>query len=169
MESRHSPDGEQHIPIKLFQTTDRLTVAAPMPGLLPDDIVVELSADGCLTLHGDPREGRKPDVFMEPGHEPREILIDEWRVGGYHRAVSLPRSVDGELATLTLGNGVLVIALPVADQTRPARLTLQRVGPGRGERVGSIGHPPQPMTTEQHWETKREVWQTHGGARTFDP
>jgi hypothetical protein len=106
---------------------------------------------------------------MGPRHEPREIVMDKWRAGGYHRELTLPQAVDGELATLTLGSGVLVVALPVAAQTRPAPLTLERVGPGRGDRVGSTGHPVQPFSTEEHWETKRAVWQAHGGARVFDP
>ena len=163
-----TPTEPQSVPVKLYRTQDRVTVAAPMPGILPDDIVVELDGDGRLTLRGDLREGRKPDDFMGPRHEPREILIDEWRVGGYHRELTLPRAADGELATLTFGNGILVVALPAVAQTRPARLTLERVGPGRGERVGSVGHPIQPASTGEHWETKRAVWQTHGGARVFD-
>jgi len=164
-----TPSAPQSVPVKLYRTQDRVTVAAPMPGIPPDDIVVELDDNGRLTLRGDLREGRKPDDFMESRHEPREILIDEWHVGGYYRELELPQAADGGLATLTLGNGVLVVALPVAAQTRPARLTLERVGPGRGERVGSVGHPVQPASTEEHWETKRAVWQTHGGARVFDP
>jgi HSP20 family protein len=169
METAQTSTVTQSVPVKLFRTSDRLTVAAPMPGILPDDLLVEVDDRGQLTLHGDAREGRKPEDFMGPRHEPREVLMDEWRAGGYHRQLALPQAVDGELATLTLGNGVLVVALPVSAQTRPARLTLERVGPGRGERVGSAGHPIQPATTEEHWETKRAVWQAHGGARVFDP
>lgn len=164
-----APAVRQSVPVKLYRTRDRVMVAAPMPGILPDDILVELDGDGRLTLLGDLREGHKPDDVMGQTHEPREVVLDEWRVGGYHRELTMPQAVDGELATLTLGNGVLVVALPVADQTRPVQLTLERAGPGRGERVGSAGHPVQPASSEEHWLTKRVIWQAHGGARTFDP
>ena len=51
------------------------------------------------------------------------------------------------------GNGVLVVALPLAKRTVPARVSLERVGIGRGERVGSVGHPIEPRSTDEHVHT----------------
>ena len=42
----------QQVPIKLYRTPDRLTVAAPMPGLLPEDITIEVTANRHLGLQG---------------------------------------------------------------------------------------------------------------------
>src|SRR5688572_5012213 len=39
-EEAHELDAPQRVPVKLYRTPDRVTVAAPMPGLLPDDLVV---------------------------------------------------------------------------------------------------------------------------------
>jgi hypothetical protein len=64
--------------------------------------------------------------------------------------IDLPNPVDGSLATATYGNGVLVIALPVAERTTPAEISLVPIGIGRGERVGSLGHPVQPSSTVEH-------------------
>lgn len=64
METAQTSTVPQSVPVKLFRTSDRLTVAAPMPGILPDDLVVEIDDRGQLTLHGDPREGRKPADFI---------------------------------------------------------------------------------------------------------
>ncbi len=36
--------------------------------------------------------------------------------------------------------GVLMVALPISDQTSPARLTLERVTPTHGEHKGNAGH-----------------------------
>jgi hypothetical protein len=83
------------------------------------------------------------------------VLLEEWSAGGYHRELDLPVAVDGELANVTYGNGVLVVVLPIAAQPRAARLTLQELSPTRGERVGSAGHHPiQPRSTEQHLHAK---------------
>jgi hypothetical protein len=41
METVRASTEPQTVPVKMFRTTDRLTVAAPMPGILPDDVVVE--------------------------------------------------------------------------------------------------------------------------------
>jgi HSP20 family protein len=154
----------QEVPIKLYRTPDRLTVAAPMPGLLPEDITIEVTADNHLVLHGALRgvpvdlqvfrrlepNGRSRRKRPKVVEEQREMLVDEWTVGSYQREIELPMAVDGTLATATYGNGVLVVALPLAKRTVPARVNLERVGIGRGERVGSAGHPVEPRATEEH-------------------
>ena len=121
----------QQIPVKMYRTPDRLMVAAPMPGMEPEDILVEITGDGMLIMHGALR-GLLKDV--------KELLIDEWSVGGYHRELGLPDIVDGEHANVTYGNGVLVVAMPISDEMIPGRLTLETVGPAHGEHVGNIGH-----------------------------
>jgi len=121
----------QQIPVKMYRTPDRLMVAAPMPGMEPEDILVEITADGMLILHGALRGVLK---------DAKEVLIDEWSVGDYHRELRLPDAVDGEHANVTYGNGVLVVAMPISDMMYPGRLTLQTVGPAHGEHVGNIRH-----------------------------
>jgi HSP20 family protein len=140
MMQRHS---RTHEPlVNLYRTDDRVMVAAPLPGMEPRDIVVELTADRRLVLHG---------AFRGALTGQKEVLLEEWSAGEYHRELQLPVAVDGELANVTYGNGVLVVVLPVAEQLRPARLTLQEISPTHGERVGSAGHHPiEPRTTEEH-------------------
>ena len=124
---------QQQIPVKVYRTDQRLMVAAPMAGLDPEDIVVEITADGRLVLHGDLR-GRLKEV--------KELLLDEWSVGVYHRELALPVAVDAVCANVTYGNGVLLVTLPISEQTQPARLVLRRAAPTRGKRKGNVGRPP---------------------------
>ena len=124
---------QQHIPVKVYQTSKRLMIAAPMPGMEPENIVVEVTSDGHLILHGDQRGMLK---------EIKELLLDEWSVGVYHRELVLVVPVNAVCANVTYGNGVLMVALPISEQTSPARLTLERVAPTHGERKGNAGHPP---------------------------
>ncbi len=124
---------QQHIPVKVYRTDERLMIAAPMAGLEPENIVVEVTVDGRLVLHGDLRGMLK---------EVKELLLDEWSVGVYHRELALPAPVNAECANVTYGNGVLTVALPISEQMRPARLTLERLAPTHGERKGNVGHPP---------------------------
>jgi HSP20 family protein len=44
---------QQHIPLKVYRTDERLMITAPMAGLEPENIVVEVTAEGGLILHGD--------------------------------------------------------------------------------------------------------------------
>ncbi len=144
----------QPIPLKVYRTHDRLMVAAPMPGLQPSDIAVDVRVDGRLVLRGALR-GTLKGI--------KEVLIDEWSVGNYYRELDLPLAVDGELATVTYDNGVLVVVLPVCEQTRPAELTLEPTGRARGEHVGSAGNVIQPRTTEEHRAAKAAQQEEHGG------
>ena len=121
---------QQHIPVKVYRTDGRLMIAAPMAGLEPENILVEITGDGRLILHGDQRALLK---------EVKELLIDEWSVGVYHRELALPVPVNAVCANVTYGNGVLMVALPISDQTSPARLTLDRVTPTHGQHRGNAG------------------------------
>ena len=122
---------QQHIPVKVYRTDNRVMIAAPMAGLEPENILVEVTNDGRLILHGDQRALLK---------EVKELLLDEWSVGVYHRELALPVPVNAVCANITYGNGVLMVALPISDQTSPARLTLERVTPTHGEHRGNAGH-----------------------------
>ncbi len=123
---------QQYIPVKMYRTDDRLIIATPMAGLEAENILVEVTGDGRLILHGDQRSLLK---------EVKELLVDEWSVGAYHRELVLPIPVNAVCANVTYGNGVLVVALPISDQTSPARLVLERITPTHGEHRGNAGHP----------------------------
>lgn len=124
---------QQPVPIKVYRTDGRLMIAAPMAGVEPENISVEVTADGHLVLHADVRAALK---------EVKELLVDEWSVGGYHRELALPVAVDALCANVTYGNGVLTVTLPISGQTNPARLALLRRTPTQGRRRGNAGRPP---------------------------
>jgi HSP20 family protein len=143
-EMNEQPSVQQPL-VNIYRTDDRVMIAAPLPGMEPSDIVVEVTAPARVVLHGE---------FRGALTGQKEVVLEEWSAGGYHRELELPAAVDGELANVTYGNGVLVVVLPVANRTRPARLTLETVSPTHGERVGSAGHNPiQPRTTQEHART----------------
>ncbi len=154
MTGQHNQPEQQRIPVKVYRSEARLTVVAPMPGVQPEDITAEVAADGTLTLRGAVR-GQLKGV--------KELLIDEWTIGGYERAIALPVSVDGTLANVTYDNGVLTIVLPTAEQTRAAQLTLEAVGRAHGERVGSHGRDIEPTSTDEHQAAKHQQGSSHKG------
>lgn len=145
----------QEIPVKVYRSENRVTVTAPMPGLQAEDITVEVTPQGHLILDGDLRGALKGA---------KELLIDEWSVGGYHRHLELRVPVDGQASNVTYGNGVLVIVLPISDQVRPARLTLTRTNTDRGERVGSSGQALERTTTREHRNAVADEAHRHGSA-----
>ncbi|HEY2388043.1 MAG TPA: Hsp20/alpha crystallin family protein [Candidatus Binatia bacterium] len=142
----------QRLAVKLYRTEDLVTVAAPMPGLGPGDVGVAVTPDRKLVIVG--RLCAEPEQDCGTLKLPeKEVLLNEWEVGPYRRDLTLPADVDAEAATVTYGNGILVIALPVAERTRPARLTLEsanshprgaRVGQENRQFAGEPAHAPHP-------------------------
>lgn len=124
------------VPAKVYRTPLRVMVAVPMPGLEPADISVEVTPAVTLVIRGRQRGGLKGL---------KDEILNEWSAGEYERMVALPTPVDGELANVTYGNGVLVVALPTASQTRPAHLTLSTLSSTRGLRAGNMGRPIRPF------------------------
>ena len=151
--------------VNLYRTPDRLVVAAPMPGLRPEDVTVEVTASGRLILQSRRRGVLRDELFdvevtvdrdgdqevwtHELWQETKDVVLNEWSPSGYYREVELPAAVDAALGTVTYGNGVLVVALPVTDKLVSARINLMAMGYARGARVGSLGHPVQPIGSTQ--------------------
>ena len=129
-ENMHETEKILTIPVKMYRSENRLMVAAPLPGLQPEDIVVNITTDGRLLIQGDAR-GLLKDI--------KELLLDEWSFGTYYRELELPNAVDGSRANVSYGNGVVVVALPIAQRTVPASLVMEKVGIDRGQRVGNSG------------------------------
>ena len=132
------------IPLRIYETDDRIMLAAPMPGLEPNDIDVKI-AGARVTIRGE---------YRGPGQEERDLLAAEWSVGPYEREVILPQPVDGKHTNATYDNGVLVLAMPKTDSSDDALAAwfcLERVhGAPRGERIGHTGSAIWPTTTDEH-------------------
>jgi HSP20 family protein len=127
----------QMIAVRMYQTAELIMVAAPMPGLEPQDITVTVSGND-VVIHGAQRGPHQDDV---------DVIMAEWTIGPYVRELTLPEPVDGELANATYGNGVLVVALPKAEagrQPRNAEIRLNVTEPTRGARVGHVGREVRP-------------------------
>lgn len=118
------------IPVNLFDNDRELMVVAPMPGVAPEDISIDVTNDGKLTLrarqHGE-------------GQERIRYLTREWAYGPYERTIDLPFAVDAMRANLSYGNGVLTVTFPKADGTISGRVLVARTGQARGVTAGHRG------------------------------
>jgi HSP20 family protein len=117
------------IPVNLYENARELMVVAPMPGIAPEDISVEVTDDGGLTL-------RAAEHGM--GQERIEYVVREWSYGPYERRIELPFPVDATRANVSFGNGVLTITFPKVDALVPDSVRIDRTGHARGL---TLGHP----------------------------
>ena len=128
---------EQTVPVQLHRTQGRLVLAAPMPGLEPQDISVSIRGDR-VTIRGEYRGSLRDQP---------ETVISEWTMGPYHREVSLPQPVSGGLTNATYGNGVLVLVMPTLElgvQEDAIEFRLKADTGTRGQRVGHVGSEIEP-------------------------
>lgn len=118
------------IPVNLFENDRELIVLAPMPGVAPEDISIEVTDAGRLTLsaaqHGE-------------GQDRIAYVTREWSYGPYERAIDLPCAVDATRANLSFGNGVLSVTLPKAGAMGAGSMGVQRTGHARGVAAGHAG------------------------------
>jgi HSP20 family protein len=138
----------QTLPVRLYQSEERLMMAVPMPGLEAGDISVNISGDR-VTIRGEERG---------PGQHQRDLILEEWTIGPYYCEVSLPQAVDGTLANATYGNGVLVLSMPKAKTGQAqtdANFQLEPIESTRGERVGHSGQDIHRKTTAEHAKKHR--------------
>ncbi len=118
------------VPVNVFENDRELMVVAPMPGVAPEDISIDVTDDGGLTLRA---------AIHGEGQERIRYLTREWSYGPYERRIELPYPVDARRANVTFGNGVVSIAFPKADRTVAGQVHVQRTGHTRGVAVGHRG------------------------------
>ena len=118
------------VPIILFQNARELILVTPMPGVQPEDISVDVTDDGQVTVRARQRG---------EGQERIDYLVREWSYGPFERTITLPCDVDARRANLTYGNGVLTITLPKSAATAPAMLAVAPTGHTRGVTAGHLG------------------------------
>ena len=129
----------QNVPVQLHQVDDLLVLAAPMPGMEPEDISVTIHGDQ-VTMRGSYRGSRQDQP---------EVLVSEWTVGPYYREITLPQPVNGALTNVTYGNGVLVVSMPTLEPGEAGghtELQLEATQNARGQRVGHTGAEKKPAS-----------------------
>jgi HSP20 family protein len=135
--------GAQTIPVRLYNSNEQMILAAPLPGLQPENISITIAGKN-ITIEGDERG---------PHQHERDLIVDEWTFGPYHREISLPEPVDGSLTNATYSNGVLVLAMPkckTSESPAAADFQLHPIAAAHGERIGHTGSSIQPTSSSEH-------------------
>ena len=116
------PEIDAPFPVEVSETDEALEVKASMPGVEPGDVEITIAND-VLTIKAEHREQ------ME---EKREFYRREIRYGAFHRALSLPVSVDADRAEARFENGMLRLKLPKAEALRPKQIKISGMVPENG-------------------------------------
>ena len=103
--------------LNMGTTENALEIYAFAPGI--DASKLEVSVDkGLLTIAGE-RPADTPE-----GDENTSVYARERFSGSFRRVVSLPEDVDAARVEASYRDGVLRIAVPKAEQSKPRRITV---------------------------------------------
>ncbi|MDP9430466.1 MAG: Hsp20/alpha crystallin family protein [Actinomycetota bacterium] len=115
---RRTPMG---MPMDVWQSDDGYHVALDLPGINPDS--VELTCErNVLTIRAERR------AEYEEGHN---VLLAERPQGSFTRQLQVGDALDTSKVAATYDNGVLTLAIPMAESAQPRRIQVQSGGGGQ--------------------------------------
>ncbi len=97
--------------VNVEEAADELLLTAELPGMREEDINVDIE-NNILTIRGEKREARGE------ADEGRRYHVWERRYGSFHRAFTLPRSVEADAIRADFEGGVLTVRLPKAPEAK---------------------------------------------------
>ena len=101
--------------VDIFETEKEITLLADMPGVVPDDISIDLK-DNVLTLLGNVRS---------PEKEEEAEIYREYQTGNYYRQFTLSEMINQAKIEGHMTNGVLKLVLPKVEKAVPRKITIQ--------------------------------------------
>jgi HSP20 family protein len=136
-----SNGSEAPFAVDLKEQSDKYELHAALPGVRPDDVQIEVTAN-TISLTG--------EFKREQEQKDGEYMRREIRYGRFHRAFQLPVEIDPTKVDATFRDGVLTVTMPKAETMRPRRIRAQdrsnearpeqgdvRRGDATGERSGN--------------------------------
>lgn len=107
--------------MEVFQRNNDLVIRADLPGLLKDDVKVDVTEDA-ITIQGE----RKREHEEEKGG----IYRSERSYGSFSRTIALPEGAMTDQAKATFKNGVLEVTMPAPPESvkRGRRLEIAESG-----------------------------------------
>ena len=110
----YSPARAQFPAVSLWVGADEAVVLAQLPGIDPKDVSLTLTGD-VLTI-----EGKRDPVTTDPAAIRRSERDD----GAFSRSIRVPFNVDPAQVKATGEHGVLRIALPRSEASKPRKIAI---------------------------------------------
>jgi HSP20 family protein len=113
--------------VDLYEEGNQWVVKADIPGVEPDDIDLQVTADGLKIA---------AETTSEQHSEDRGYYRTERRFGSLRRFIPLPAEVDPEQVNANFRNGVLEVRLPKSEHSTRRIPVQASEGNGRTVRAG---------------------------------
>ncbi|MBI4022831.1 Hsp20/alpha crystallin family protein [Candidatus Berkelbacteria bacterium] len=109
-------DAGGQLAIDAYQTDDTVVIKAPIAGVNPEDLEVNITEDTVM-IKGERHAGES----VQREH----YFMQECYWGAFSRSYVLPTAVDADNADAQLKNGILTITIPKLSKTRARRLAVK--------------------------------------------
>jgi HSP20 family protein len=100
--------------VDIYESENEIVILADMPGVMPDDVDVDLR-DNQLTLLGK----------VTPEERQERILFQEYGVGDFYRQFTLSSRIDQGQIEASMKDGVLTLRLPKAEVMKPKKISVK--------------------------------------------
>lgn len=102
--------------IDVYETKDEVVVEAPLAGVDPKDVEINIEND-VLTIKG--------EVKKETEVDDKNYYRKEVRSGSFFRSVALPAHVLSDQAEAESAQGLLKIVIPKAPEAKPKQIKVK--------------------------------------------
>src|SRR5512142_17470 len=109
------------VPADVVETENEIRCTLEVPGLKPTEIDITVE-NNVLTVSGEKK------FEVREGEEARGTYHQERRYGRFDRSFILPRNVDSSRVNASYDNGVLTIALPKTEESKPRKVQISAGG-----------------------------------------
>ena len=108
--------GDEAMALDMYETESKVVVEAPVPGVKPEEIDVQVTGN-VLTIKGERKE--------EKEKKEASYIYREQSYGSFCRSVTLPTEVDVDKAQAEFEHGVLTLTLPKSEAVKPKTIKIK--------------------------------------------
>ena len=109
-------EAEGQLAVDVYQTKENVVIKAPIAGVTPDKIDIEVAED-VVTIRGERVEEKEVDR--------EHYYVQECYWGSFSRSVILPTSTIAEKAAASLKDGVLTVTIPKVAQDKVKKIKVK--------------------------------------------
>lgn len=117
--------------MNVFESGSRYICQVLLPGVSTEDIELTVRQN-TLSL-----KAKLPELAGEQSQKDAAYLLREFGAGEFTRSISFPKDVDGDAVQAQLEQGVLTIAIPLAQHAQPRRIQITQIGAEAQQQVSA--------------------------------